>query len=98
MINTCRRPRFVLYSLLAIAAFSIFLACTPLGFPYRPKTSGQRVAYLVSESYLMITIIYMPNFSKYETNSLSMMEASARMSQVICLVFRIAVGKPHTLP
>ncbi|XP_032590924.1 endoplasmic reticulum metallopeptidase 1-like [Drosophila grimshawi] len=47
LINTFRRPSFVLLSLLAITALSMYLASsTQLGFPYRPKTSGQRVAYL----------------------------------------------------
>ncbi|KAH8371339.1 hypothetical protein KR093_007017 [Drosophila rubida] len=47
LINTFRRPSFVVYALLVTTAVSVFLACnTQLGFPYRPKTSGQRVAYL----------------------------------------------------
>ncbi|KAH8415787.1 hypothetical protein KR222_000951, partial [Zaprionus bogoriensis] len=47
LINTFRRPSLVVYSLITITAFSIFLATsTQLGFPYRAKTSGQRVAYL----------------------------------------------------
>ncbi|KAH8371341.1 hypothetical protein KR093_007019, partial [Drosophila rubida] len=47
LINTFRRPSFVVYALLVTTALSVFLACnTELGFPYRPKTSGQRVAYL----------------------------------------------------
>ncbi|KAH8371342.1 hypothetical protein KR093_007018, partial [Drosophila rubida] len=47
LINTFRRPSFGVYALLVPTALSVFLACnTQLGFPYRPKTSGQRVAYL----------------------------------------------------
>ncbi|KAM8714031.1 hypothetical protein ACLKA7_014224 [Drosophila subpalustris] len=47
LINTFRRPSFVVFALLATTALSLFLASsTQLGFPYRPKTSGQRVAYL----------------------------------------------------
>ncbi|KAH8297078.1 hypothetical protein KR044_004559, partial [Drosophila immigrans] len=44
---TLRRPRVVVYTLLAATAVAVILACcTHLGFPYRPMTSGQRVAYL----------------------------------------------------
>ncbi|XP_034476003.1 endoplasmic reticulum metallopeptidase 1-like [Drosophila innubila] len=47
LINTFRRPSFVVFLLLATTVLSLFLASsTQLGFPYRPKTSGQRVAYL----------------------------------------------------
>ncbi|KAH8300004.1 hypothetical protein KR044_008474 [Drosophila immigrans] len=47
LINTFRRPSFVVYALIATTAISVFLASsTQLGFPYRPRTSGQRVAYL----------------------------------------------------
>ncbi|XP_034109506.1 endoplasmic reticulum metallopeptidase 1-like [Drosophila albomicans] len=47
LISTLRRPRVVLYALLATTLVSIILASTThLGFPYRPMTSGQRVAYL----------------------------------------------------
>ncbi|KAH8299599.1 hypothetical protein KR044_003432, partial [Drosophila immigrans] len=47
LINTFRRPSFVVYALIATTALSVFLASsTQLGFPYRPRTSGQRVAYL----------------------------------------------------
>ncbi|XP_030081372.1 endoplasmic reticulum metallopeptidase 1-like [Drosophila hydei] len=47
LINTFRRPSLVVLSLLAITALSMYLASsTQIGFPFRPKTSGQRVAYL----------------------------------------------------
>ncbi|KAL7737087.1 hypothetical protein ACLKA6_005304 [Drosophila palustris] len=47
LINIFRRPSFVVFALLATTVLSLFLASsTQLGFPYRPKTSGQRVAYL----------------------------------------------------
>ncbi|KRG04649.1 uncharacterized protein Dmoj_GI19046 [Drosophila mojavensis] len=47
LINTFRRPSFVILALIGITALSMFLASsTQLGFPYRPKTSGQRVSYL----------------------------------------------------
>ncbi|XP_051861681.1 uncharacterized protein LOC117566483 [Drosophila albomicans] len=47
LINTFRRPSLVVYALIATTALSVFLASsTQLGFPYRPRTSGQRVAYL----------------------------------------------------
>ncbi|XP_034477172.1 endoplasmic reticulum metallopeptidase 1-like [Drosophila innubila] len=47
LINTFRRPSFMIFALLATTALSLYLASsTQLGFPYRPKTSGQRVAYL----------------------------------------------------
>ncbi|XP_017960616.1 endoplasmic reticulum metallopeptidase 1-like [Drosophila navojoa] len=47
LINTFRRPSLVILALIGITALSMFLASsTQLGFPYRPKTNGQRVAYL----------------------------------------------------
>ncbi|XP_034110824.1 endoplasmic reticulum metallopeptidase 1-like isoform X3 [Drosophila albomicans] len=47
LINSFRRPSFVIFALLAASAISLYLASnTQLGFPYRPKTSGQRVQYL----------------------------------------------------
>ncbi|KAM8714032.1 hypothetical protein ACLKA7_014225 [Drosophila subpalustris] len=47
LINTFRRPSFVVFALLATTALSLYLASsTQLGFPYRPRTNGQRVAYL----------------------------------------------------
>ncbi|XP_034475999.1 endoplasmic reticulum metallopeptidase 1-like [Drosophila innubila] len=47
LINTFRRPSFVVFLLLAATALSLYLASsTQLGFPYRPKTNGQRVSYL----------------------------------------------------
>ncbi|KAH8299600.1 hypothetical protein KR044_003431, partial [Drosophila immigrans] len=47
LINIFRRPSFVVFALIATTALSVFLASsTQLGFPYRPRTSGQRVAYL----------------------------------------------------
>ncbi|EDW61968.2 endoplasmic reticulum metallopeptidase 1 [Drosophila virilis] len=47
LINTFRRPSFVVFSLLAITAVAMYLASsTQIGFPYRPRTNGQRVAYL----------------------------------------------------
>ncbi|XP_034475998.1 endoplasmic reticulum metallopeptidase 1-like isoform X2 [Drosophila innubila] len=47
LINTFRRPSFMIFALLATTALSLYMASsTQLGFPYRPKTSGQRVAYL----------------------------------------------------
>ncbi|XP_062133874.1 LOW QUALITY PROTEIN: endoplasmic reticulum metallopeptidase 1-like [Drosophila sulfurigaster albostrigata] len=47
LINIFRRPSLVVYALLATTVLSVFLASsTQLGFPYRPRTSGQRVAYL----------------------------------------------------
>ncbi|XP_030558517.1 endoplasmic reticulum metallopeptidase 1-like [Drosophila novamexicana] len=47
LINTFRRPSFVVYCLLAITVVAMYLASfTHIGFPFRPKTNGQRVAYL----------------------------------------------------
>ncbi|XP_064544316.1 endoplasmic reticulum metallopeptidase 1-like [Drosophila montana] len=47
LINAFRRPSFVVFSLLAITAVAMYLASsTQIGFPYRPKTNGQRIAYL----------------------------------------------------
>ncbi|XP_032591129.1 endoplasmic reticulum metallopeptidase 1 [Drosophila grimshawi] len=47
LINTFRRPSFVVLSLLVITALSMYLASsTQIGFPYRPKTNGHRVSYL----------------------------------------------------
>ncbi|KAH8393256.1 hypothetical protein KR215_000656, partial [Drosophila sulfurigaster] len=47
LINTFRRPSLVIFALLAVTALSVLLASsTQLGFPYRPKTNGQRIAYL----------------------------------------------------
>ncbi|KAH8372470.1 hypothetical protein KR093_011686, partial [Drosophila rubida] len=47
LINSFRRPILVVLALLATTAIAVYLASsTQLGFPYRPKTSGQRVAYL----------------------------------------------------
>ncbi|XP_017864630.1 PREDICTED: endoplasmic reticulum metallopeptidase 1-like [Drosophila arizonae] len=47
LINTFRRPSYVVISLLVITALSIYLASsTRIGFPYRPKTNVQRLEYL----------------------------------------------------
>ncbi|KAH8297077.1 hypothetical protein KR044_004534, partial [Drosophila immigrans] len=47
LINSFRRPSFVIFGLMAITAIAVYLArSTLLGFPYRPKTNGQRVQYL----------------------------------------------------
>ncbi|XP_017835549.1 endoplasmic reticulum metallopeptidase 1-like [Drosophila busckii] len=47
LINTFRRPSTVILTLFAISAVGMYLASsTQIGFPYRPKTSGQRVSYL----------------------------------------------------
>ncbi|XP_017865474.1 PREDICTED: endoplasmic reticulum metallopeptidase 1-like [Drosophila arizonae] len=47
LINSFRRPSLVIASLLAVTAVAMYLASsTQLGFPYRPRTNGQRVAYL----------------------------------------------------
>ncbi|KAM8714030.1 hypothetical protein ACLKA7_014223 [Drosophila subpalustris] len=47
LINTFRRPSLVIFSLLAATTLAIYLASsTQIGFPYRPKTSGHRVAFL----------------------------------------------------
>ncbi|KAH8372489.1 hypothetical protein KR093_011713, partial [Drosophila rubida] len=47
LINTFRRPSLVILTLLASTALTVFLASsTQLGFPYRPRTNGQRIAYL----------------------------------------------------
>ncbi|XP_051860674.1 endoplasmic reticulum metallopeptidase 1-like isoform X2 [Drosophila albomicans] len=47
LINSFRRPSFVILGVLATTALAFYLASsTQLGFPYRPKTSGQRVSYL----------------------------------------------------
>ncbi|XP_033149126.1 endoplasmic reticulum metallopeptidase 1-like [Drosophila busckii] len=47
LINTFRRPSTVIITLFAISAVGMYLASsTQIGFPYRPKTSGQRVSYL----------------------------------------------------
>lgn len=47
LINTFRRPSLVILALLATTALTLYLASsTQLGFPYRPKTNGQRVDYL----------------------------------------------------
>ncbi|XP_034475996.1 endoplasmic reticulum metallopeptidase 1-like [Drosophila innubila] len=47
LINTFRRPSLVIFSLVATTTLAIYLASsTQIGFPYRPKTSGHRVAFL----------------------------------------------------
>ncbi|KAH8372492.1 hypothetical protein KR093_011712, partial [Drosophila rubida] len=47
LINTFRRPSLVIVALLAMTAFTVFLAnSTQIGFPYRPKTNCQRISYL----------------------------------------------------
>ncbi|KRG04648.1 endoplasmic reticulum metallopeptidase 1 [Drosophila mojavensis] len=47
LINTFRRPSFVVLTLITITALALYLASsTQIGFPYRAKTNGQRVAYL----------------------------------------------------
>ncbi|XP_015019250.2 endoplasmic reticulum metallopeptidase 1 isoform X1 [Drosophila mojavensis] len=47
LINIFRRPSFVIYSLLGVTVLAMILGCfTPIGFPYRSKTNGHRVAYL----------------------------------------------------
>ncbi|XP_030558328.1 endoplasmic reticulum metallopeptidase 1-like [Drosophila novamexicana] len=47
LINAFRKPSLVVFSLLAITAVAVYLASsTQIGFPYRPKTNGQRVSYL----------------------------------------------------
>ncbi|KRG04650.1 uncharacterized protein Dmoj_GI26919 [Drosophila mojavensis] len=47
LINTLRRPSLVIFTLIAITSVSLYLASsTQLGFPYRQRTNGQRVAYL----------------------------------------------------
>ncbi|XP_043072268.1 endoplasmic reticulum metallopeptidase 1 isoform X2 [Drosophila grimshawi] len=47
LINSLRRPSFVVLSLLVITALSMYLASsTQIGFPYKQKTNGQRVSYL----------------------------------------------------
>ncbi|XP_030558014.1 endoplasmic reticulum metallopeptidase 1-like [Drosophila novamexicana] len=47
LINTFRRASLVIFCLLATTALSIYLASsTQIGFPFRPRTNGQRVAYL----------------------------------------------------
>ncbi|XP_064544305.1 endoplasmic reticulum metallopeptidase 1-like [Drosophila montana] len=47
LINTFRRPSLMIFCLLATTALSMYLASsTQIGFPFRPRTNGQRVAYL----------------------------------------------------
>ncbi|KAH8300003.1 hypothetical protein KR044_008473, partial [Drosophila immigrans] len=47
LINTFRRPSLVIFTLIATIALTVYLASsTQLGFPYRAKTSGLRVAFL----------------------------------------------------
>ncbi|KAH8371340.1 hypothetical protein KR093_007016, partial [Drosophila rubida] len=47
LINTFRRPSIVIFTLITTIALTVYLAsCTQLGFPYRAKTSGLRVAFL----------------------------------------------------
>ncbi|XP_041675681.1 endoplasmic reticulum metallopeptidase 1-like [Drosophila eugracilis] len=42
-----RRPGLILFTLVTVASVSILAAtCTHLGFPYRPRTSAERVPYL----------------------------------------------------
>ncbi|XP_062134407.1 endoplasmic reticulum metallopeptidase 1-like [Drosophila sulfurigaster albostrigata] len=51
LINTFRRPSLVIFTLLASTALTIYLASsTQVGFPYRAKTSGLRVAFLHSRN------------------------------------------------
>ncbi|XP_030081306.1 endoplasmic reticulum metallopeptidase 1-like [Drosophila hydei] len=47
LINNFRRPSFIILTLLGVTVLTMFLASfTQIGFPYRPKTNGHRVAYL----------------------------------------------------
>ncbi|KAH8372469.1 hypothetical protein KR093_011684, partial [Drosophila rubida] len=47
LISILRRPKIVIWAFMVTTAVSVILASiTHLGFPYRPMTSGQRVAYL----------------------------------------------------
>ncbi|KAH8416046.1 hypothetical protein KR222_007212, partial [Zaprionus bogoriensis] len=47
LINTFRRPSFMVFTLFAITGLAMYLASrTQLGFPYRPKTSAYRALYI----------------------------------------------------
>ncbi|EDW09410.2 endoplasmic reticulum metallopeptidase 1 [Drosophila mojavensis] len=70
VINAFRKPSFVVLSLFLVTAISLYLASsTQIGFPYRPKTSGQRVAYLqVRSKYYEYDGTLSKDFSGYLFN------------------------------
>lgn len=48
MLHMFRKSKTIICALLGVTLVCIIIAVTPLGFPYRPETSVQRFAVLVS--------------------------------------------------